>query len=816
MSDYAYTTLDDPFAGNFGTAAHGINNAGQIVGSYAGHGFLYSGGTYTTLDYPAMVTTDAAAINNAGQIVGSTHQILQIHPSEGGYLYSGGTWTSINDPMASGFFSTHTNAYGLNDAGVIVGDFLASDNMGSFNSHGFIYNNGSYATQDVPSATNTHLASINNFGQIVGNSSNGAFLYSGGIYTTIMDPLGATSATGINGFGQIVGYYTDGSQVAHGFLFSGGSYITIDDPLASPAGFGTGTFAEGINDNGQIVGYYTDGNGVKHGFLANATTTAVWANGVSGDFGNPANWTPAIVPGPSSDVAISPSGTYTVTSLADRTINSLSTAAGATLAITAGTFTIDNGTGSGANAGTLMVGAGGTLHVIGQIAGSGAVVINGGTLDLAGSYAGVVTFTGPGGTFVGDAGNHNLVGDGAGNTLDYSNATSPVQFNLTTGFAYNNLGGSAVGVDHFFNMSFFKGGSSNDTFIGGPGNHTFIGDGGLDTLDYSSATTGAQFDLTANKTYNNLGGGPTVWTDQFSGIGIFKGGSGNDVFIGGPGNHTIDGGSGIDTLDYSAATTAVQFDFASGFAYNNFGGGPTAGVDHFSNIYVFKGGSGIDTFFGGPGNHTVDGGPGGPNILDYSAATTGVEFNVATGMAYNNFTNLNVTVDHFFGVAIFKGGSGGSTFLGGPGNNVFAGGAGTDTLDYSATSAPVSINLGTGAAMNGYGGTDHWASIEVFKGGSGHDDFLATNAPGTYSFVGGGSADTFSFGGMFGHGTIANFASGPDHIYLDHNEFADFAAVQSHAQQVGTDTVITYDANDTITLQNTMPSNLHAGDFLFL
>jgi uncharacterized membrane protein len=55
MPVYTYTTLDDPSATNF-TQAFGINSAGQIVGSYGNasgtHGFLLSGGTYTTIDDP--------------------------------------------------------------------------------------------------------------------------------------------------------------------------------------------------------------------------------------------------------------------------------------------------------------------------------------------------------------------------------------------------------------------------------------------------------------------------------------------------------------------------------------------------------------------------------------------------------------------------------------------------------------------------------------------------------------------------------------------------------------------------------------------
>jgi probable HAF family extracellular repeat protein len=55
MPVYTYTTIDDPRA-NFSTDPTAINDAGTIVGTYAdlagNHGFLYSGGTYTTLDAP--------------------------------------------------------------------------------------------------------------------------------------------------------------------------------------------------------------------------------------------------------------------------------------------------------------------------------------------------------------------------------------------------------------------------------------------------------------------------------------------------------------------------------------------------------------------------------------------------------------------------------------------------------------------------------------------------------------------------------------------------------------------------------------------
>jgi probable HAF family extracellular repeat protein len=114
----------------------------------------------------------------------------------------------------------------------------------------------------------TTAFAINDAGQIVGNYAdanfnNHAFLFSGGVYTTIDDPLAtfSTQALGINDLGQIVGRYTDATGT-HGFLFSGGAYTTLDDPLAVNV-----TSASGINDMGQIVGTYDSGGAHSHGYL---------------------------------------------------------------------------------------------------------------------------------------------------------------------------------------------------------------------------------------------------------------------------------------------------------------------------------------------------------------------------------------------------------------------------------------------------------------------------------------------------------------------------------------------------------------------
>src|SRR5262245_49873926 len=103
MPVYTYTTIDDPSATN-GSVARGINASGQIVGGYlnsaGGHGFLFSNGTYTTLDDPlaGINGTQAFGINGAGQIVGLYDDAGSPVPQSHGFLLSGGTYTTLDPP----------------------------------------------------------------------------------------------------------------------------------------------------------------------------------------------------------------------------------------------------------------------------------------------------------------------------------------------------------------------------------------------------------------------------------------------------------------------------------------------------------------------------------------------------------------------------------------------------------------------------------------------------------------------------------------------------------------------------------------------
>src|SRR5438067_658662 len=134
-----------------------INDIGQLVGAFADgagvHGFLDTNGLLTTIDFPGANhrLTYASGINNAGQVVGFFDDISGEH----GFLDTNGVFTSIDFPGG-----TFTRAYGINDAGQIVG--------GTGGCHGFVYTNGVFTTFDFPGAACTTGLAINNLGQVGG------------------------------------------------------------------------------------------------------------------------------------------------------------------------------------------------------------------------------------------------------------------------------------------------------------------------------------------------------------------------------------------------------------------------------------------------------------------------------------------------------------------------------------------------------------------------------------------------------------------------------------------------------------------------
>jgi uncharacterized membrane protein len=253
-----FTRVAVPGATN--TELLAVNNSGQILGFYEGPNgagaFLYSNGVFdfTRYSFPdAAATGFPMGINDAGQLVGTYY----VGPGpNAGYLYTSGTYTSIIFPGIS-----YTWAFGINDSGDVVGAYYGSPEVCCAN--GYLYDGSNYTTINVPGASLTELWGINNNGQVVGDcqmpgdSTFFGLLARGSSFTVFKFPKTTnTQAFGVNDFGEVVGTY-DGYigkgnlQDSGAFFYLNGEFSLIKPPKSLM------TRAYGINNAGVIVGSYS-------------------------------------------------------------------------------------------------------------------------------------------------------------------------------------------------------------------------------------------------------------------------------------------------------------------------------------------------------------------------------------------------------------------------------------------------------------------------------------------------------------------------------------------------------------------------------
>ena len=225
-----FTILNAP--GNpIGTIAWDINNSGQVVGWFndavGSHGFIETAGSYVTLDDPLAKagTTRAAGLNDFGQVVGTYGDSSGI---QHGFLEQSGNYVTIDDPLAT----AGTSPQGINDAGEIGGTYSITGSDQSFTDVKGVFT----TVSDLP-YQNVH--GVTNSGQLVGDYYSGGFhgfIDSGSSYVTIDDPLAVHSMTSVytgtiiykaNLSGEVTGYYYDASGNTQGFLAT---------PIPEPAG----------------------------------------------------------------------------------------------------------------------------------------------------------------------------------------------------------------------------------------------------------------------------------------------------------------------------------------------------------------------------------------------------------------------------------------------------------------------------------------------------------------------------------------------------------------------------------------------------
>lgn len=203
-----------------------------------------------------------------------------------------GPATVVADPPERGYefhafdvppaLETFTSAFGINNRGVIVGNFAAADG----DAHGFVFEEGEFIDVAVPGSSFDRgtLNDVNDKGVAVGvfidaqtEVGHGFVRSPQGEISVLPDaePDAVSSEPrGINSQGTIVGFYLDADFNGHGYILHDGVSTPFDHPGA------VGTSLNGINDRGQILGNWRGADGSPNAFLLQ--------NGVS---------TPIAVPG---------------------------------------------------------------------------------------------------------------------------------------------------------------------------------------------------------------------------------------------------------------------------------------------------------------------------------------------------------------------------------------------------------------------------------------------------------------------------------------------------------------------------------------
>ncbi|MCX6780492.1 MAG: tandem-95 repeat protein, partial [Candidatus Magasanikbacteria bacterium] len=341
----------------------------------------------------------------------------------------------------------------------------------------------------------------------------------------------------------------------------------------------------------------------------------------------------------------------------------------------------------------------------------------------------------------GGAGDDTLDGGAYSDKADYSGATGAVTVSLVSGTATG-----ADGNDTLSSIETVTGSHFSDTLIGGNPNsiyvgltadpntsdpsETFEGLGGSDTItggsninlftqvNYISATSAVN--VTLNGTATDGWGG----TDTLSNIDKVQGSIFADVLTGGSSNvHSVvsgpvatsffegfDGGLGNDTINGGSYTDRVYYDRASGSV--------TVVLDTDQN--------GTNGF-----NGTATGADGNDVLIDIEAIRASNFADSLTGSTADN------------------------SIEGMGGNDTIDGGAGIDTISFQRSTAAVTVTfsgVGSGTAVDGFGGTDNFTNIEAVRGsdfndtligGAGNDTF--EGKAGNDSIDGGGGTDTVVF-----------------------------------------------------------------------
>jgi probable HAF family extracellular repeat protein len=274
-----------------GASASALNEGGQIVGYSAltpggpSRAVLWDNGTITNLT-PDLGSTDGSAatgINEAGQIVANIGYGQA-------FLWQNGARTSLGHLGGGASF-----VQDINDSGIAVGSSYTNDMTPlGLMQHPFKWQNGVMTNLGLlPGDEDGGATAINSAGQIVGSSGRTdfetyesfykPFLYSNGVMTAI--PVPSTEAYGgdINESGTIiVGSMRAGGGFSnfHGWIYQDGVVSNLNHLIPQNSGLHI-AYAYAVNEAGQIAATAFDAQGHRHAVLLTPGTAPAPSPGIT-------------------------------------------------------------------------------------------------------------------------------------------------------------------------------------------------------------------------------------------------------------------------------------------------------------------------------------------------------------------------------------------------------------------------------------------------------------------------------------------------------------------------------------------------------
>ncbi|MBR0850306.1 cadherin-like domain-containing protein [Bradyrhizobium diazoefficiens] len=238
-------------------------------------------------------------------------------------------------------------------------------------------------------------------------------------------------------------------------------------------------------------------------------------------------------------------------------------------------------------------------------------------------------------------------------------------------------------------------------------------------------------------------------------------------------------------------------------AVNVFGGNGGDAITTGAGNDVIDAGAGSDTVLAGNGNDTVIGTADGVNdSYDGGAGIDTIDYSATTGpisvnLGSNVAGGVEIGTDSVFNFENIIGGNGGDSLFGSSANNTITGGTGNDNI----------VGGGGSDILNGGGGDD------TLNGGV--NDFSQTPSAANDILTGGAGNDTFKFEGRFGNDTITDWT--PNINGSGVGESIVLVGYAGHTPLIADDghgnAIITIDdgsVSSTVTVDNIHAAQLHA------